>query len=82
MPTTKLLFHEFRGLLAPLQPRHGRLPARIAPSEPRAGCGTCPVGDCASRSILGLAGIYEPGHTKVSAAVLQEWRARQTEAVR
>ena len=82
MPSAKLLFHEFRGLLASLLPRHGPLVARIGPSEPRAGCGTCPVGDCAARSILGLPGIYEPGHTKVSTAVLQEWRARQAEAVR
>jgi len=82
MPTVKLLFHEFRGLLAPLLPRHGRLAALIAPSEPFPACGTCPVGDCRTRSILGAPGASEPGSTLVSAAVLKEWRARQAEVAR
>jgi len=81
-PAAKLLFHEFRGLLTPLLPRHGRLAARIGPPEPFPACGTCPVGDCRIRSNLGPRNASEPGSTPVSAAVLQEWRARQAEGVR
>ena len=81
-PTAKLLFHRFWGLVAPLLPRHGPVVARIAPSQPFGDCGTCPVGDCRTRSILGPRNASEPGATPVSAAVLQEWRARQVEVAR